>query len=365
VKPLYVSATGQNVGKTTVILGLFAEMCRRGTRPGYIKPVGQRWNEVDGVRADEDAFLLHDVLDSTDALQSMSPVTIPQGFVDNYIMTRDQQHLQEKICQALEKLRAKHKYLIIEGTGHAGVGSCLDLSNAQVAKLAEARVVIVSGGGIGSVIDEITLNRCLFESHGVEVAGAILNKVHPDKQERVRKIVGQGLANLGTRLLGVIPFDRRLTVPTVGQIATVLKGNIISGQDLLDNRVDNTVVGAMEPQNMVRHIAENTLVITPGDRIDNILVSITYHLNRIQEKFSIAGLVLTGGLVPHFTVVDLLRRSGLPALLCQEDTYTISSYIREMVFKIRAEDSDKIATAQELVIKYVDLDTLLGEKAKR
>jgi BioD-like phosphotransacetylase family protein len=222
-------------------------------------------------------------------------------------------------------------------------------------------VVIVSGGGIGKVIDEINLNRCLFESHGVEVAGAILNKVKPDKQDRVRQVVGQGMANLGTRLLGVIPYDRRLTVPTVGQISTVLKCDVISGQELLDTRVENTVVGAMEPQNMVQHIAENTLIITPGDRIDNILVSISFHMNRIQDKFSIAGLVLTGGLVPHFTVVELLRRSGLPALLCQEDTYTTSTRIRGMVFKIRSEDSDKIATAQELALKHADLDILLGE----
>jgi hypothetical protein len=361
VKPLYISATGQNVGKTTVILGLFAEMCRRGTRPGYIKPVGQRYYEVDGVRADEDAFLLRDVLESSDALQFMSPITIPKGFVDKYVMARDQQHMQKKVCQALDQMRANNEHLLIEGTGHAGVGSCLDLSNARVAELAGARVVIVSGGGIGKVIDEINLNRCLFESQGVEVAGAILNKVQPDKQERVCKIVGQGLKNLGTRLLGVIPYDRRLTVPTVGQIATVLKCDVFSGQELLDNRVENTVVGAMEPQNMVQHVAENTLIITPGDRIDNILVSISFHMNRIQDKFSIAGLVLTGGLVPHFTVVELLRRSGLPALLCQEDTYTTSSRIRQMVFKIRSEDSDKIATAQELVLKHVDLDALLGE----
>ena len=71
MRPLYISATGQNVGKTTVILGLFAEMCRRGTRPGYIKPVGQRWNELDGVRADEDAFLLRDVLDGSGTLASV------------------------------------------------------------------------------------------------------------------------------------------------------------------------------------------------------------------------------------------------------------------------------------------------------
>lgn len=48
--PLYVSATGQNVGKTTVNLGLLKELCRRGTRPGYIKPVGQHYLEQDGVR---------------------------------------------------------------------------------------------------------------------------------------------------------------------------------------------------------------------------------------------------------------------------------------------------------------------------
>ena len=361
MKPLFISATGQNVGKTTMILGLFAEMCRRGIKPGYIKPVGQRWNEVDGVQADEDAFLLRDVLESSDSLQSMSPIIVPRGFVDDYVMTRDQQHLQDRVCQALKQIQADNTHVLIEGTGHAGVGSCLDLSNARVAELAGARVVIVSGGGIGKVIDEINLNRCLFESHGVEVVGAILNKVRPDKQDRVRKIVGQGLDNLGIRLLGVIPYDRRLTVPTVGQFADVLKCDVMSGKELLGNRVENTVVAAMEPQNMVQHVAENTLIITPGDRIDNILVSITFHLNRIQEKFSIAGLVLTGGLVPHFTVVELLRRSGLPALLCWEDTYTTSTRIRGMVFKIRSEDSDKIATAQELVLKHVDLETLLGE----
>lgn len=359
-KPLYISATGQHVGKTTVILGIFAEMCRRGIKPGYIKPVGQRWSEVEGVRADDDAFLLRYVLDSAEDVRFMSPVTVPRGFVDEYIITRNQHGLREKICQALERMKSTYEQVLVEGTGHAGVGSCLDLSNAEVAKMAGARAVIVSGGGVGSVIDQISLNRCLFESKGVEVVGAILNKVLPDKQERVRNIVDRGLANLGTKLLGVIPYDQRLTIPTVGQIATVLNCDVISGQELMGNRVDNTVVGAMEPQNMVKHIRENTLIITPGDRIDNILVSISFKLHAIHEKLSIAGLVLTGGLVPHFTVVDLLRRSGLPALLCQEDTYATSSRIRQMIFKIRAEDGDKISTAQELVAKHVDLETLLG-----
>ena len=122
----------------------------------------------------------------------------------------------------------------------------------------------------------------------------------------------------------------------------------------MGNRADNTVVGAIEPQNMVKHIRENTLIITPGDQIANILVSIGFKLHAVHEKLSIAGLV------PHFTVVDLLRRSGLPALLYQEDTYTTSARIRQMIFKIRAEDGDKISTTQELVAKHVDMESLLG-----
>ena len=42
--------------------------------------------------------------------------------------------------------------LVIEGTGHAGVGSCFDLSNARVAQMFGAKVVILTTGGIGRAI---------------------------------------------------------------------------------------------------------------------------------------------------------------------------------------------------------------------
>ena len=111
---------------------------------------------------------------------------------------------------------------------------------------------------------------------------------------------------------------------------------------------------------MVKYITEKTLVITPGDRIDNILVSVALHLNRPNERFSIAGLALTGGLIHHSTVLEMLQRSRLPALLCPEDTYTTSSHIREMVFEIRSDDKDKISAAQGLIAEHVDLSTLFG-----
>ena len=52
--------------------------------------------------------------------------------------------------------------LLIEGTGHAGVGAVIGLSNADVAALLQAPVLIVSEAGVGRPIDEIVLDHCLF-----------------------------------------------------------------------------------------------------------------------------------------------------------------------------------------------------------
>ncbi|HEX3265357.1 MAG TPA: AAA family ATPase, partial [Candidatus Limnocylindrales bacterium] len=60
MKQLYLAATGQNRGKTTTSLGLFEGFHRRGLRAGFMKPVGQRTVDVDGVPADEDAVLMRE-----------------------------------------------------------------------------------------------------------------------------------------------------------------------------------------------------------------------------------------------------------------------------------------------------------------
>ena len=54
-RQLFLAATGQNRGKTTTSLGLFAALRSRGLKTGFMKPVGQRWIMIDGVPADEDA----------------------------------------------------------------------------------------------------------------------------------------------------------------------------------------------------------------------------------------------------------------------------------------------------------------------
>ncbi|HTS14133.1 MAG TPA: dethiobiotin synthase, partial [Candidatus Sulfotelmatobacter sp.] len=144
MRQLYLAATGMNRGKTTVSLGLLAALFARGLRTGFIKPVGQRYAMVDGTPADEDAILVRSAFDLPDPLDALSPVHIPRGFTKAYIGGEVVEDLPARIQAAYARVARDRDVLLVEGTGHAGVGSVVDLSNAQVAAMLGARAIIVS-----------------------------------------------------------------------------------------------------------------------------------------------------------------------------------------------------------------------------
>ena len=67
MRHVYLAATGQNRGKTTVSLGVLDGFQRRGLSTGFMKPVGQRTVIEDGVPADEDAILMRHVFGLSDS----------------------------------------------------------------------------------------------------------------------------------------------------------------------------------------------------------------------------------------------------------------------------------------------------------
>ncbi|MCX7935329.1 MAG: dethiobiotin synthase, partial [Planctomycetota bacterium] len=188
---LYVSATQQHDGKTTVSLGLYSLFRERGKRVHFIKPVGQRYLEQDGHKADEDAVLFQRLFDKEISLPAMSPVAVPRGFTEHYIFNRDRAAIYAEIDKAIATVERDTDIVLVEGTGHAGVGSVFDASNADVAKHLQASALIISQGGIGRCIDEICLNRALFERAGVPLLGAVINKVLPQKYDKIDRAVRQ------------------------------------------------------------------------------------------------------------------------------------------------------------------------------
>ena len=360
MKPLYISATQQDAGKTTILIGLLQAFRDLGHDVGYIKPIGQRYVQYQGLHIDEDAVLAREAFALPDSPEDMSPIAIERGFTEHYIFNRDPKPLEWRIQEAFDRLRNAHNALLVEGTGHAGVGSCFDLSNARVAELLAAPVLIITDGGIGRAIDEVALSLHLFRKHRVRVLGVILNKVWPEKMTKIQRAVAEGLRHLGSRLLGAVPYRSQLVHPRVEQIQSELGARILCGSQGLANRVEFTVVAAMEPHHVCAYLRENTLVITPGDRVDNILVSTLTCPMIPGAGGPVAAILLTGGFEPPAGIRTLLDSSGIPVLLCQEDTFTVASRLRDLRFKIRPEDADKIEAAKALVQESIDVHALLA-----
>ncbi len=189
--------------------------------------------------------------------------------------------------------------------------------------------------------------------------GVVVNKVWPEKYDRVKEATTKGLENLGIRSFGTVPYKQTLASPTVGQVAQQLGGRILCGTAALGNRVGKVIVAGMEASHMVSYLKDGTLVITPGDRNDNILAIVSTYMLVKTSPPPVVGLVLTGGFVPMGNVMNLLVESGLPTIQCSEDTYTLAARLQETVFKITPDDEQRIQEARELIGNYVDISGIL------
>jgi BioD-like phosphotransacetylase family protein len=357
-KRVFLAATGQNRGKTTTSLGLLAAIRDRGLRLGFVKPVGQRYLVVDGTRADEDAVLMRSVFSLPDELNDMSPVTLPRHFTTDFIMGRVDEDLAAEVTAACDRVATDRDVVVIEGTGHAGVGAVVGLSNARAAAILGAPVIIVSEGGVGRPIDEIVLNHALFASAGVDVLGAVVNKVDTESHPQLPEILDRGLAQHGVQLLGCIPYSEFLANPSLELIATHLDGELLAGEATPGSTIGWVAIGAMQAEHAVELLRDRTLLITPGDRDD--LVRAAIEINRSGSVPRVIGIILTGGFRPRDSVLKELRDAGIFAYLVRTDTYRTAQAVDEILVKTHAADVEKIDTIIELVGGALDVDRLLA-----
>src|SRR5437667_5840735 len=322
---IFIAATRQNDGKTTASLGLIAALQPHYPRVGYIKPVGQRCVEIAEQKIDEDIVLMDSVYRLNCPLVDMSPIAVEPDFTRKYLQGSNNEALVKKIQKAFDRVAWEKDFVLCEGSGHAGVGSVFDLSNAQVAKIVGAKVIIVTQGGIGKPIDEVSLNQALFEKAGVEIIGVIINKVIGSKLDSVSDFARRGLKRKGLDLLGVIPHQQILSSPTVDLIRDELHAELLNSGERLNGLVEDVVVGAMGAQNAMNYLKRGVLLITPGDREDIILAARS-GLEATNSEM-IAGIVLTGNLRPNAGLLKIIQTMPVPILLTVEDSYRVASKV--------------------------------------
>lgn len=358
-KKIFIAATGQNCGKTTTSIGLMHLAQKKYRRVGFIKPLGPKPATFHRCTVDKDAALIAQVFDLEKELRWMSPVVVhpdtTRRVVDGEISPDE---LRDRIMRAYAELEKRCDFIIIEGSGHPGVGSVMKMSNARIARMLDAPVLMVTGGGLGNVVDKICMGLALFEKEGVEVRAVLANKLIPEKRDRTLDYLTRALADEKMTVIGGVDYHPVLANPTLRRVAKLLELPLHGNRRETGRIIHHVQIGAASTQRVTELIREPSLLIVTSSR-DELLVTLANLYKIPAYRHRIVGLIIPG-IAPVSTITQMiLDRSNIPYMRAEEHT-TAELYrvITEDVSKITAADTEKLGLIRSLAESYIDFDLL-------
>ena len=303
------------------------------TNVGFMKPVGQKHVIVENdLKVDKDVVLFKQHFNLVKcAYRDLSPVVMPSGYTKNFLdgkITETEQITAVK--RSYEAISSQHKFTVVEGTGHCGVGSIVNLDNARVASLLGLDLILVVNGGLGSAFDELALNRLACENHNVKVKGVIVNKVLPSKVDMIQDYMSRALSRWKVPLLGVVPDGPYLSQPSMLDFEELFRSKLLSGREDLLRHYDQITLVSMDLRRFSKRLRterhSKTLFVTHASRLDIVLSFISHskiHESIWKEPFQ-AALVLAGGSDIDSTekqsLIELIQSQNRPVLFSTKST---------------------------------------------
>lgn len=305
----------------------------------------------------------------------MSPVVFPPGYtrkcIDGQISPT---HLLNKIKDGFTVLATSSDFLLMEASGHIGVGSIAGVNNAQIAGALGVDVVIIAPGGLGVSFDQLALNKALLEVHGAHLRGVILNKVERDKFDMVKDYYSRQLMNLwGVPLLGCIPYTDNISRPSLNGFAEVIGGKFIAGEEARMRTFLHTRLVLADGDKNLTEPVENQLVVTHSSRLDVIQSLLRNHQavwagSHGKEDLK-GGLILVGVDPIPEDIIKALNESKLPTVWVNTagadgggykpgSSFEVLKLMNQFTQKPDDGDEDRLANAMRHIRNHVDIDRL-------
>ena len=366
-KKIFIAATGQHCGKTTISLSLMHLAKKKYARVGFIKPIGPKLMVLDGVQMDMDAALIASIYGLEDDRGLMSPVVIGRGYTKRYLSGEIAPELPlERITRACRELEDRNDFLIIEGSGHGGVGSVIGINNAQVARALNAPVIMVASGGVGNVIDAVQLNLPLFRQEGAEVKLVLVNKLIPEQREETLGYLDKFFTHRGQMVAGAFDYSRTLANPTLVDLSHLLKLPLQGDPHARSRIVHNIQLGAASAQRVIDTLQESTLLITTSSR-DELIVTASALYNIPAYRKKLAGLIIPGYAPVSAISQKILDDSNIPYIKVEKTTAEVFTMLKEHVSKITAEDVEKIDLIKhsaERIFNFEAIDAMASQQRR-
>lgn len=345
---LLLASTRTSAGKTAVGLGLGLLARAQGREVGYFKPVLDRIASRGELVYDRDAELFRAALGIQERPERLSLAFDYATLIED----RRGEDLKQAVLEQFAELSAGKELMLIEGPRNYSYGSFLQLSVGEMGAALQSPILLVANGDLGVVVDKALAAAYFVRSLGAELRGVVINSVPQGEREEMAQVAKPALEERGLVVLGIIPRTEELAQLTPRRIAEALQARVLAGEEGLDNRIENTLVGAMTVDQALKGLRRyrNVALITGGDRADMQLAAF---------EVSTSCLVLTGGVYPDAIVLAKADELEIPVLLVPQDTYATARRV-EAIEPYLSPEEGKLKLVKRLIEEHVAWEGLLG-----
>jgi len=326
---LVISSGSRGNGLTSVSLGLVRAFQQLRARVGFCKPITQPHASTE---LEDSSIALARLTTAT-----RSPAPLSREEVEGLLGQGDEQVLQEQVvARCLEACADDPDVLVVEGlvpVDDAVYGTAL---NVGMARALDARIVLVGspeGRSPREMAESMAVAARAYGAHDGALLGGILNKVPAGEADWAGALAAEGIA-----CLGLIPFSAELAAPRIAEVIRALSAEVLREGDS-SRRVHSSVVAAMTLPNVLkRGMTPGTLLITPGDRVDNLIGAALAEVAGTR----LAGMLLTCGVRPPEEVLALCDVApGLPILAVETDTIDTARAVLSMNAELPRDDAQR------------------------
>ena len=264
---IFLTTTEPFSGKSIYALGLMNLLASQTDKLAYFKPI------ITGGKKEKDRRLelLKEHFNLSQSYEDMFAFTRKKALKE--INSGNEAFLIDTIIERFKKLQENYDFVVVEGTDFTEANTNVEFDgNISIAKnlgIPVALVLNCDKRPPSEILDLALASVNGFTNKGVQILTLVANKIGQNHLEEVRKKLQAVLPP--DMVVSVIPVHEELSNPTMAEIRESLGANLLFGEKFLTNRVDHSIVGAMQLHNFLTRLEQNTLVVTPGDRGDIII----------------------------------------------------------------------------------------------
>lgn len=360
-KNLYICSSEPRCGKSAVALGMMEALLKNIPKVGFFRPIINAPRE--GVKKDNDLNLIRTYFRLDQDYEGMYAYTLEEA--TDLISQGHKTELMEGILAKYSRIEEAHDFVLCEGTDFETLTASIEFDiNADIAINLNCPILMVANGASEDESESHYRNAILamdeLNAMGCHILATIVIGVSQRGSNRLVKRLSSDREDKAGIVFS-IPFDPFLRGPSMKEIADNLHAKVLYGKNHMDRVVLHKTVAAMQIGNFLMriHHKDSALIVTPGDRSDIVLGSLLAAMS--QGYANIAGLVLTGGLLPDKAMRDLLDglKLNVPVLSVSKNTFETTCRINEIHSRITASSTRKISTSLNLFQSHVDADGLL------